>query len=115
MILPQNQLPLADSGGCACCSTAAPASTDSVSDSRPSAEKTAPTTTQTFRVTGMTCEHCVGAVTSEVRRIPGVSDVTVELDPAGTSRLTVVSDASVGDAEVATALDEAGDYQLAPR
>ena len=69
--------------------------------------------TQTFPVTGMTCGHCVGAVSSEVREIAGVTDVTVDLVAGGTSTITVTSDAPVSVSDVAAALDEAGDYQLA--
>jgi copper chaperone len=69
--------------------------------------------TQTFPVTGMTCGHCVSAVTSEIQDIPGVTDVGVELVAGGTSTVTVTSDAPVSEADVAAALDEAGDYHLA--
>lgn len=70
-------------------------------------------TTQTFRVTGLTCGHCVGAVTSEVTALKGVTDVQIDLLPEGTSTLHVTTDQALTDAQVATALDEAGDYQLA--
>ena len=69
--------------------------------------------TQTFPVTGMTCGHCVSAVTSEIREIPGVTAVTVDLAAGGTSTVTVTSDTPVSEADVAAALDEAGDYHLA--
>ena len=69
--------------------------------------------TQTFPVTGMTCGHCVSAVSSEVREIAGVTDVSVELVAGGTSTISVTSDAPVSISDVATALDEAGEYQLA--
>jgi copper chaperone CopZ len=65
--------------------------------------------TQTYTVTGMTCSHCVSAVDSEIRQIPGVTDVEVDLS-SGT--VTVTSDHPVDDAAVATAVDEAG-YALA--
>lgn len=68
--------------------------------------------TQTFPVTGMTCAHCVGAVSSEVREIAGVTDVSIELVAGGTSTISVTSDAPVSVSDVAAALDEAGDYQL---
>jgi copper chaperone len=68
--------------------------------------------TQTFPVTGMTCGHCVGAVSSEVREIAGVTDVSIELVAGGTSTISVTSDAPVSVSDVAAALDEAGDYQL---
>lgn len=70
-------------------------------------------TTQTFSVTGMTCEHCQHAVTSELQALPGVSGVTVDLVVGGTSSVTVTSAQPLENAMVATALDEAGDYQLA--
>ena len=41
-------------------------------------------TTTTYGVTGMTCGHCVQAVSSEVREIPGVRDVEVALVEGGT-------------------------------
>ena len=43
------------------------------------------TTTTTYAVTGMTCEHCVRAVTSELGALPGVQAVQVELVPGGSS------------------------------
>jgi len=70
-------------------------------------------TTQTFRVHGMTCDHCVSAVTEELNAVEGVSAVTIALVPPGTSTVTVEADHEVSDVEVSAALDEAGDYTLA--
>jgi copper chaperone len=70
-------------------------------------------TTTTYKVTGMTCEHCVGAVTSEVSALDGVSSVQVQLLPNGVSTVTVTSAVPLPDPEVSAALDEAGGYQLA--
>ncbi len=70
--------------------------------------------TQTFPVTGMTCGHCVSAVSEELRAVDGVSDVDVELVPGGTSQVTVRADRELDRAEVEAALDEAGAYALAP-
>ena len=69
--------------------------------------------TQTFAVTGMTCGHCVSAVTSELKDLPGVTDVDVELVAGGASTVTVAATAPLTDDQVAAALDEAGDYHLA--
>jgi copper chaperone len=69
--------------------------------------------TQTFPMTGLTCGHCVGAITSEVRGLPSVTDVQVVLVSGGTSTLTVTADNTLTDAQVASALDEAGSYQVA--
>ena len=69
-------------------------------------------TTTTYKVTGMTCEHCATAVTSEVGALDGVSAIQVQLVPNGVSLVTVSSAAALPDAEVSAALDEAGGYQL---
>jgi copper chaperone len=65
--------------------------------------------TQTFTVTGMTCGHCVSAVSGEIGRLPGVRDVTVDLT---TGAVTVSSDAELSVEDVRAAVDEAG-YALA--
>ena len=70
-------------------------------------------TSATYQVTGMTCEHCAHAVTSELRSLDGVSDVRVDLNPGGESAVTVSSAAPLAGDAVAAALDEAGDYHLA--
>ena len=71
------------------------------------------TSTQTFRVTGMTCGHCAAAVHDELRQLPGVEDVAVDLVPGGTSTVQVTGTETLDAALVSTALEEAGDYQLA--
>jgi copper chaperone len=70
-------------------------------------------TTTTYTVTGMTCDHCVNAVTSEVGAIGGVTAVAVDLVSGGSSTVTVTSDGPLPREEVAAALDEAGEYQIA--
>ena len=70
--------------------------------------------TQNFDVVGMTCGHCASAVTEELSALDGVSDVTVDLVAGGTSAVTVQASRELTPAEVAAALDEAGDYSLAP-
>ncbi len=70
---------------------------------------------QTFQVTGMTCNHCVGAVTTELKNLTGVTDVQVNLVAGGVSPVTVTGQAAISEQEVAAALEEAGDYQLANR
>ena len=70
-------------------------------------------TTKTYPVTGMTCSHCVAAVTSELSALPDVTAVSVDLVADGASQVTVTSETALSDAQVADALDEAGDYRLA--
>ena len=72
-------------------------------------------TAATYRVTGMTCEHCVHAVTEELTNLHGVTGVTVTLAPGGESVVTVTSAVLLTGQAVAAALDEAGDYRLAGR
>jgi copper ion binding protein len=61
--------------------------------------------TSVWTVQGMTCAHCVAAVTEEVSAIPGVSDVAVDLD---SGRVTVTADTDPTTDAVAAAIDEAG-------
>jgi copper chaperone len=68
---------------------------------------------QIFPVTGLTCGHCVGAITTELRAVPGVTDVQIDLVVGGTSALSVTADNAITDAELTAALEEAGEYQLA--
>jgi copper chaperone CopZ len=68
--------------------------------------------TATYTVTGMTCGHCVAAVTEELRRLDGVSAVEVDLNAGGPSRVTVTSAAPLPEDAVRGAVDEAG-YGLA--
>jgi copper chaperone len=66
--------------------------------------------TTTWTVQGMTCSHCVNAVTEEISAIPGVSEVAVDL---ATGLVTVTADADPSADAVAAAVDEAG-YTLVP-
>lgn len=68
--------------------------------------------TTTHGLTGLTCGHCVNAVTEEVSEIDGVTDVEVELVAGGTSTLTVTAEGEVPADALAAAIDEAGDYRL---
>jgi copper chaperone len=67
-------------------------------------------TTSTYTVSGMTCGHCVQAVTDEVSQIDGVTGVDVDL---ASGRVTVESVQPVDDAAFAAAVDEAG-YSVTP-
>jgi copper chaperone len=59
-------------------------------------------------VEGMTCQHCVKAVTAEVEGIPGVTEVSIALQAEGTSKVTVVADEAVLEEALKAAIDEAG-------
>lgn len=64
--------------------------------------------TATYRVLGMTCDHCVRAVAEAVGEVAGVERVAVDL---GTGRLDVGGD-DVWPAEVRAAVADAG-YEVA--
>ncbi|MFF5447821.1 heavy-metal-associated domain-containing protein [Streptomyces sp. NPDC012888] len=65
--------------------------------------------TTVYRVQGMTCGHCEGAVTAELSALAGVTAVKAV---AATGEVTVVSDAPLAEDAVRAAVDEAG-YELA--
>ena len=58
-----------------------------------------------YRVTGMTCQHCIAAITEEVGAVPGVTDVQVDL---AAGRVSVTGGSPLDDAAVRAAIDEAG-------
>ena len=64
--------------------------------------------TKEYTVSGMTCGHCVSAVSGEVGQVEGVTAVDVDLE---TGRLAVSGDGFT-DEQIAAAVDEAG-YALA--
>jgi len=61
--------------------------------------------TSTWIVEGMTCQHCVSAVTQEMSALPGVTSVTVDLE---SGNVVVESAAELARDAVAAAVDEAG-------
>jgi copper chaperone CopZ len=69
------------------------------------------TVTTTYKVSGMSCGHCEGAVSDEISGIEGVTSVKAV---AATGEVTVTSDAEPDDEAVRAAVDEAG-FELAGR
>lgn len=65
-------------------------------------------TTTTYKVQGMSCEHCVRAVSAEVGGLDGVTAVEVDL---ASGEVAVTSEAPLDEAAVRDAVDEAG-YEL---
>jgi copper chaperone CopZ len=58
----------------------------------------------TYAVDGMSCDHCVVAITGEVTKVAGVELVDVDL----TTKRVVVRGADLNDEAVRAAIDEAG-------
>jgi copper chaperone CopZ len=63
---------------------------------------------RTYSVSGMSCDHCAGAVRNEVGGLGGVTGVDVDLVRG---QVTVVSELPLEDDAVRAAVEEAG-YQL---
>lgn len=70
-------------------------------------------TSTTYTVRGMTCGHCVNAVTEEISEIDGVASVEIDLVEGGDSPVTVASDAELDIEAVRAAIDEAGHELIA--
>jgi copper chaperone len=66
-------------------------------------------TIETYDIVGMTCDHCVRAITDEVSSLAGVSEVHVELAAA---KVHVTTHEPVTTEQLRAAVEEAG-YQLA--
>jgi copper chaperone len=60
--------------------------------------------TVTYRVPGMSCEHCRSAVIHEVGVVRGVESVEVDLN----SKLVRVAGVGLDDSALRAAIDEAG-------
>jgi copper chaperone CopZ len=61
--------------------------------------------TTIFLIPGMTCGHCKGAVTDELSKINGLTNIDVDLD---TKKVTIESEAVVEWQVIVDAVDEAG-------
>lgn len=69
------------------------------------------TVSATYRVSGMSCGHCEGAIRSELSEIEGVSEVQASSQDG---LVTVVSTHQLTEEAVREAVDEAG-YELVGR
>ena len=67
--------------------------------------------TTSYRVAGMTCDHCVAAIDEELRHVAGVREVVIDLAPGDVTTVTVTSDEPLLLDDVRAAVDEAG-YDL---
>lgn len=85
--------------GCGCGHAASP---------RDDAASASPRATDELRVEGMTCEHCVRAVTEELNALDGVEVVAVDLHDGGVSTVRIASSGAASDDDLAAAIDEAG-------
>lgn len=59
-------------------------------------------------ISGMTCGHCVNAVTEELTALDGVEHVDVELNKGGLSTAVISSRTALSPADIGEAVAEAG-------
>jgi len=65
--------------------------------------------TKTFKVQGMTCNHCVMRVAKALKAVPGVQDAKVDLQKA--EAIVSYDDAKASPEKLSAAVVEAG-YKL---
>ena len=65
-------------------------------------------TITTVSIDGMTCGHCIDAVTEELKAIEGVQDVAIELHKGGISTAIVNSTGALDPEQIGEAVAEAG-------
>ena len=58
-----------------------------------------------YTVSGMSCGHCAQSVTEELSAVPGVTEVSVDVE---TGRVTVKSTEALAEDAVRAAVEEAG-------
>jgi len=73
---------------------------------------TSPATT-TISVSGMTCGHCVSAVSEEIEALEGVEAVNVDLNAGGISTVTITSSGKLSPQDIGEAVAEAGYLMVA--
>ncbi|MDQ6753626.1 MAG: heavy-metal-associated domain-containing protein [Actinomycetota bacterium] len=62
----------------------------------------------TVSISGMTCGHCVAAVTEELKSLKGVQNVAIDLNEGGISTATITSHLTISPQEIGEAVAEAG-------
>ena len=67
-------------------------------------------TTERFQVPGVSCQHCVNAITKEVSALPGIQRVQVALDD---KTVTVEHGEQVNTDQIVAAINEAGYDEVA--
>jgi copper chaperone len=59
-------------------------------------------------VSGMTCGHCVSAVTEELEALAGVEEIDIDLNAGGITTVTITSTQKLSPSEIGEAVAEAG-------
>jgi copper chaperone len=66
------------------------------------------TISTTVHVSGMTCGHCISAVSEEIEALEGVEEINIDLNAGGLSRVTITSTQKLSPSEIGEAVAEAG-------
>ena len=90
---------------CSCCDSTDPTTDASATTDGSHTEAVSGDIVATYTVSGMTCGHCVNAVSTEIAKLPGVTGVGVDL-ASGAVMVSAMS--GLARAEVAAAVEEAG-------
>ncbi|KAB8141166.1 heavy-metal-associated domain-containing protein [Chloroflexia bacterium SDU3-3] len=64
-----------------------------------------------FRVPDISCQHCVNAITNEVKTLPGIQKIDISLDD---KLVTIEHDSQVDSAAIVAAINEAGYDEVQP-
>ncbi len=64
--------------------------------------------TTKVHVSGMTCGHCVSAVTEELESLAGVEEIDIDLNAGGVTTVTITSTQELSPSEIGEAVAEAG-------
>lgn len=59
---------------------------------------------ESIKISGMSCQHCVGSVKKTLNDIPGLSNVTVDLDTGE----AIYENTGVSDEEIRNAISKIG-------
>lgn len=59
-------------------------------------------------VSGMTCGHCISAVSEELEALSGVEEIDIDLNAGGISTVTITSTEKLSPSEIGEAVAEAG-------
>jgi copper chaperone CopZ len=59
-------------------------------------------------VSGMTCGHCVSAVSEELEALAGVEEIDIDLNAGGITTVTITSTQKLSPSEIGEAVAEAG-------
>lgn len=106
-ISPTPATPAAETSGCSCC---APAPTSGLQIGRPQ-QDTGSIVVTDYEVEGMTGAGCASGVTTQLKKVTGVTDVRISLTPGKASTVTVDSRSQLSLDDVREAVAKAG-YSL---